>query len=186
MRVPALEAVEVDDVFVGGLLKRSSHAVLVLILGSLAVFAQGPKRGREISLPSSKTLSTPSPGHLGATNSFPVTIAISPDGKYAALLNFGYGTQEAMAHQSIAVLSLSTNQLSDFPDERLAESAHQSYFLGLTFSADGKHLYASIGSITDPTGEKPKDTGNGIAVYGFEQGKVTPERFLKIGPQKLA
>ena len=67
-----------------------------------------------------------------------------------------------------------------------AENAHQSYFLGLAFSSDGNHLYASFGSITDPTGEKPGNTGNGIAVYSFHQGKVAPERFLKIPPQKIA
>ena len=49
-----------------------------------------------------------------------------------------------------------------------------------------KHLYASMGSITDPTGEKPKSTGNGIAVYKFADGQVTPERFIKIRPQRLA
>ena len=27
--------------------------------------------------------------------------------------------------------------------------------------------------------------GNGIAVYAFDQGKVTPERFIKIAPQKV-
>jgi DNA-binding beta-propeller fold protein YncE len=165
-------------------LKRSFFLIF-LILPGLAVFAQESKSEREISLPTSKTLSTPSPGRVGSTNSFPVTIAVSPDGKYAALLNFGYGTQTAMARQSIAVLNLSTNQLTDFPEERLAESAHQSYFLGLAFGSDGKHLYASVGSVTDPTGEKPGDTGNGIAVYSFDQGKVAPESFLKIAPQKL-
>jgi len=63
---------------------------------------------------------------------------------------------------------------------------HQSYFLGMVFGSDGKHLYASVGSITDPTGEKPGDTGNGIAVYSFTNGKVAPERFIAIEPQLLA
>jgi DNA-binding beta-propeller fold protein YncE len=141
-----------------------------------------------INLPSSKMLTTPTPGRVGATNSFPATIAISPDGRYAALLNDGYGTQESMATQSIAVLDLKTNQLTDYPDKRLSEEerTHQSYFLGLVFSSDGKHLYASVGSITDPTGEKPGDTGNGIAVYSFTNGKVAPERFIAIAPQALA
>ena len=92
------------------------------------------------------------------------------------------------ARQSIAILDLSNNQLRDFPDDRLSDeySTPQSYFIGLAFSSDGKHLYASIGSITDPTGEKPKSTGNGIAVYKFVDGQVTPERFLKIAPQPIA
>ena len=101
-------------------------------------------------------------------------MAVSPDGRYAAILNDGYGTQQNQAHQSIAILDLSTNQLTDFPEDRLPEEAHQSYFVGLAFSSDGNHLYASIGSITDPTGEKAGDTGNGIAVYSFHarQGRV--------------
>jgi len=139
-----------------------------------------------IQLPSSKILTTPSPGRVASTNSFPATIALSPDGRYAALLNNGYGTQETMAMQSIAVLDLKTNQLADFPDKRFGEEVHQSFFLGLVFSSDGSHLYASVGSITDTTGEKRPDTGNGIAVYSFTAGKVVPERFIAIAPQPLA
>ena len=113
-------------------------------------------------------------------------MVVSPDGRYAALLNDGYGTQETLAHQSISVLDLKTNQIADYPDARLSDEAHQSYFIGLAFSSDGKHLYASMGSLSDPTGAKSGDTGNGIAVYGFAAGKVTPERFIAIAPQPLS
>jgi DNA-binding beta-propeller fold protein YncE len=150
--------------------------------------ARAADRSRRINLPTSRSLTLPVPGYLGRTNSFPATIALSPDGRYAALLNQGYGTEESGAHQSIAILDLSNNQLRDFPDDRLSDdySTRQSYFIGLAFSTDGKHLYASMGSITDPTGEKPKSTGNGIAVYKFADGQVTPERFIKIAPQPVA
>jgi DNA-binding beta-propeller fold protein YncE len=148
--------------------------------------AQEQPTGSSISLSTSKTLTIPAPGRIGSTNSFPATIVISPDGRYAALLNNGYGTQETMAMQSIAVLDLKTNQITEFPDKRFGEDVHQSYFLGLVFSSDGKHLYASVGSITDPTGQKPADTGNGIAVYGFADGKIAPERFIAVEPQALA
>jgi len=143
---------------------------------------------RVIQLPTSKNLTLPVPGFIARTNSFPATIAISPDKRYAALLNQGYGTQETGARQSIAILDLSNNQLRDFPDDRLSddETTRQSYFIGLAFSTDGKHIYASMGSITDPEGEKPKSTGNGIAVYKFANGQVLPERFIKIPPQQLA
>ncbi len=153
-----------------------------------ALFAQAqPQSDRQpIPLPTSKMLSVPAPGRVADTNSFPATIAMSPDGRYAALLNDGYGTQETLAHQSIAILDLSNNHIFDYPDARLSDEAHQSYFLGLTFSSDGTHLYASVGSITDPTGEKSGDTGNGIAVYKFAAGKVMPERFIPTAPQKLA
>jgi len=164
---------------------------IVFLVAFLAVeiglpFAQVQPPASSISLPTSKTLTIPAPGRIGSTNSFPATITLSPDGRYAALLNNGYGTQETMAMQSIAVLDLKTNQITEYPDKRFGEDVHESYFLGLVFGSDGKHLYASVGSITDPTGQKPGDTGNGIAVYSFTNGKVSPERFIAIAPQLLA
>jgi DNA-binding beta-propeller fold protein YncE len=122
---------------------------------------------------------------VGSLNGFASAIAISPDRRYAAILNNGYGTQKAQAHQSIAILDLSTNQLGDFPEDRLPEEARQSYFVGLSFSRGGRRLYGSVGSITDPLGERNGDTGNGIAVYRFAQGKVSWERFIKISPQPI-
>jgi DNA-binding beta-propeller fold protein YncE len=162
-----------------------SCCAAILAVALLIAYGQNQNQ-RQVTLPTGKLLNAPGPGRIGAVNSFPATIALSPDGRYAALLNDGYGTQETLAHQSIAVLDLTTNRLSDFPDARLGEDAAQSYFLGLAFSSDGKHLYASMGSITDPNGQKLRNTGNGIAVYQLADGKVTPERFLKVGPQSLA
>jgi DNA-binding beta-propeller fold protein YncE len=164
---------------------------LVALSAVLVVFvaARAADRSRKIDLPTGKTLTLPVPGYIARTNSFPATISVSPDGRYAALLNQGYGTQESGVRQSIAILDLTNNQLRDFPDDRLradTSSTRQSYFIGLAFSSDGKHLYASMGSITDPTGEKPASTGNGIAVYTFAAGHVTPERFIRIPPQRLA
>ncbi len=173
-------------------MKRSTRAFATFLslslLTTIYLVARAADRSRRINLPTSKSLTLPVPGYLARTNSFPATIAVSPAGRYAALLNQGYGTQENGARQSIGILDLSTNQLEDFPDDRLSDeySTHQSYFIGLAFSTDGHHIYASMGSITDPTGEKPSNTGNGIAIYQFSDGKVTPERFIKIPPQKLA
>jgi DNA-binding beta-propeller fold protein YncE len=176
--------------FVNKSVKTPAVVFIIAVSTLLVVFviARAADRSRRINLPSSKTLTVPVPGYLARTNSFPATIVLSPDGRYAALLNQGYGTQETGARQSIAILDLSTNQLHDFPDDRLSDdySTRQSYFIGLAFSSDGKHLYASMGSITDPTGEKPKSTGNGIAVYKFDGMQVTPERFIKISPQSVA
>ena len=159
---------------------------IAIILVQVAFAQDRTPSTSSISLPTSKTLTIPAPGRIASTNSFPATIALSPDGRYAALLNDGYGTQETLAMQSIAILDLKTNQVADYPDKRFGEDVHQSYFLGLVFGSDGNHLYASVGSISDPTGEKPGDTGNGIAVYNFVNGKVAPERFIAIEPQPLA
>jgi len=159
----------------------------IILLSASSVLAQSPPAERpRVSLPPGKVLTVPTPGRIGSTNSFPTTLALSPDGRHAALLNGGYGTQETLAHQSIAIVDLKTNQIADFPDARLGDEAHQSYFLGLGFSSDGRHLYASVGSLSDPTGTKAGNTGNGIAVYRFSAGKVAPEKFIPIAPQPLS
>ena len=124
------------------------------LIGVLLIYASTPQQESTdherppIPLPTSKMLTVPSPGRIVSTNSFPATMVLSPDGHFAALLNDGYGTQETLAHQSIAILNLDTNKVADFPDARLGDDAHQSYFIGLAFSLDGKHLYASVGSLT--------------------------------------
>ena len=166
-------------------MKLSIVSVLALIVVACLLLTQQPATRSGMTLPSSKTLA-PAPGRLGRLNSFPVTIAVSPDGRYAAMLHAGYGAQEDRGHQSISVVNLATSQIADFPEERLPEEAHQSYFVGLAFSADGHHIYASLGSISDPTGEKAGDTGNAIAVYVFRDEKVTSERLIKIPRSPLA
>jgi YVTN family beta-propeller protein len=166
---------------------KRSLGIFAIVFVTLAApsLAKEPSTLDDVNLPTSKVLHKPSLGRLGPVNSFPVTIAVSPDGRYAALLNFGYGTQKSLAHQSIAILDLKSHQIADFPDDRLAENARQTYFIGLAFGADGKHLYASISSITDPTGAEKNDVGNGIAVYSFADGKIAPERFIKLPLQPL-
>jgi DNA-binding beta-propeller fold protein YncE len=138
-----------------------------------------------VPLPSSKLLLNPIPGEPQSTNSFPTAVALSPDGRYLALLNNGRGTTASGYRQSIAILDVQTNRLSDYPDSRFKVHARQTYFLGLAFSGDGKRLYASVASLTDPAGELKGDTGNGIAVYAFSDGRVTPQSFLKIPLQPL-
>jgi DNA-binding beta-propeller fold protein YncE len=156
--------------------------IAVAILSSFLNPLLSQDKAKQVPLPTGKTLAAID-GRVGKLNSFPATIALSP--RYAAMLHAGYGTQESRGCQSISVFDFGTGKISDFPDDRLCEEARQSYFLGLVFSADGSHLYASLGSITDPTGQKPRDTGNAIAVYGFQVGKLTRERLIKIAPQPL-
>jgi DNA-binding beta-propeller fold protein YncE len=161
--------------------KKTITTLCAAVAGLCIVFVIARANGGswKISLPTSKTVSAPVPGFIARTNSYPATIALSPDGQYAAFLNQGYGTQESGVRQSIAILDLSKNRLRDFPDDRLRgdeKSTLQTYFIGLGFSTDGKHLYASMGSAAQ----------NGIAVYKFANGEVAPERFITIPAQRMA
>jgi len=123
------------------------------------------------------------PGDPQRVNNFPTAIATSPDGRFVVLLHSGYGAYSSRERQSLTVLNLETNTVTDFPDDRLGSDAKQTYFLGLAFSGDGKHLFVSMASYTDPLGKQTGNTGNGIAVYGFEDGKVMPERFAPLSPR---
>ncbi len=75
---------------------------------AMAVTCAGAQQ-TAIDLPTSKQL-MPVPGTPQRTNSLPMAIAASPDGRYLALLNAGYGTYESKYQQSIAVLDTSYRQ----------------------------------------------------------------------------
>ena len=157
---------------------RVALVLCTFVVGFQMLKAFQQKSGK-LPLPTSKVILQPVPGDPQRTNSFPTAVALSPDGKYLAVLNDGYGTFESGYQQSIGILDISTNKLTDFPDARLPRHAHQTYFYGLTFSLDGKRLYASMSSMTDPTGKDQGNTGGGIALYDFFDGKVTPSGFIR-------
>jgi DNA-binding beta-propeller fold protein YncE len=163
--------------------RRSAIIGLLLLCASL-IWSQQQASGT-IQLSSGQTLQ-PNPGRIAPLNSSPFSIALSPDGRYAALLHAGFGTQNSGGCQSISIFDFAKKTLTDFPDDRLCGDAHQSYFVGIAFSGDGSHVYASIGSITDPTGERKGNLGNAVAMYSLHDGKIAPERIIKIPPTKLA
>ena len=158
---------------------------VVCFFGALAISASlaGQDAHGPVQLPNGKLLGDV-PGKPRLTNNLPTAMAMSPDGRYAVVLHSGFGAYSSGQKQSLSVLNLATDELKDFPDERLGSKARQTYFLGLAFSLDGKHIFASIASLTDPLGKKKGSTGNGIAVYSFESGKIAQERFLPLEPRK--
>ena len=72
-------------------------------------------------------------GKLVPLGDLPLNIAISPNKKLAAITNNGYGTQ------LIQLIDIKTGRIID-------SSIIRKSWLGLTFSADGKWLYASGGN----------------------------------------
>ncbi|MGB7555403.1 MAG: beta-propeller fold lactonase family protein, partial [Candidatus Korobacteraceae bacterium] len=160
--------------------RATCFALALICMLASSASAQTSAHDKEVKLPSGKLLSLLAPGGPQRTNSLPTAVALSPDGKYLAILNNGYGTAESRFQQSIALLELTSNQLRDFPDPRLALHAKQSYFLGLAWSTDGTNLYASIASLSDTDGKRRGDTGNGVAVYRLQNGTLVADRFLKL------
>jgi DNA-binding beta-propeller fold protein YncE len=153
---------------------------IALVALQIPFLTQGQQAGTQ--LPNGRLLGEV-PGTPREINNLATAAAVSPDGRFAVFLHSGFGSDSEDGKQSLSVLNLETDKLSDFPDNRLPHNARQTYFLGLAFSLDGKHLFASMASYTDPLGKKESSTGNGIAVYSFDNGKVTAERFLPISPR---
>ena len=157
--------------------------IILLVASAVRILnAQENAASAQTQIPNAKIFGE-LPGHPRKINNFPTASAVSPDGRFAVLLHSGYGAYTSERKQSLAVLNLETHELRDFPDDRLGRGAAQTYFLGLAFGVDGKHLYTSMASLTDPLGKKKGSTGNGIAVYGFNDGAVAPQRFLPLAPR---
>jgi YVTN family beta-propeller protein len=157
----------------------------VVCLAAIVIGA-GVDAAQTVNLPSSKQLIGEIPGDAQRLNSLPITMAVSPDGRYVVTVNAGYGTFESQYEQSLAVLDTATGVVTDFPDSRTTVSARQTLYSGLAFSRDGNHIYASIGSMTDPLGGGKDHTGSGVLVYSFVAGKVAPERLIPLPLQPLA
>ena len=164
------------------------HIRAFLAASSVAFFGVSSwATAQTIDLPTSKQLLGEIPGHAQRLNSLPISMAVSPDHRYVVTVNAGYGTYESKYDQSLAVLDTQSGKVLDFPDDRtLARKAKQTLFSGIAFSKDGSHVYVSMGSITDPTGEQEGDTGSGIAVYSFKEGSIAQERFIHLPLQQLA
>jgi DNA-binding beta-propeller fold protein YncE len=139
-----------------------------------------------INLPTSKQIVQPVPGSPARLNSLPMGTAWSPDGRYLALVNAGFGTSESDYSQSIALLDTTTGKLSDYPEPRTVLNAAQTMYSGIAFSLDGSHVYVSFDSLSAPEGGKPGLTGNAIAVYSLTNGILNPDRLIRVPLQHLA
>jgi len=150
----------------------------LVALAGLSAGTQSP--AQTVDLPTSKQLIGPIPGNPQRINSLPMSMAVSPDGRYVVTVNAGFGTFPSQYDQSLSVMDTQTGKLEDFPDPRTDPKFKQTLFSGLEFSQDGTHIYASMGSDAKVPADGHETLGNGIVVYSFHDGKVAPERFIPL------
>src|ERR1700689_4063341 len=105
----------------------------MLCMGALCLSAQTAPNSQtapnnidlpHIDLPSSKQLIGEAPGHPQRTNSLPISMAVSPDGRYVVTVNAGYGTFESQYDQSFSGLDTEPGALAAFPDSPTPLHAH--------------------------------------------------------------
>ncbi len=161
-------------------------ATFLAVFSAALLAAPAAPAAQMINLPTSKQLLGEIPGNPRRINGLPLSVAVSPDGRYVVTVNAGYGTYESHYEQSLAVLDTQMDTLTDFPDARTPLRAKQTLFSGLAFSADGSHIYASMASLTDSIRNYNDAVGSGIAVYSFEDGKIAPDRLIPLPMESLA
>src|SRR5260370_32756687 len=108
---------------------------LALVSGTAAAY------GQAIDLPTSKQIVRPVPGSPQRLNSLPMSMAVSPNGRYVVTVNAGYGTFESGYMQSLAVMDTTTGTVADYPDDRTVIGAKQTLYLGLAFNRDGRAIF---------------------------------------------
>src|ERR1700712_518319 len=113
--------------FDGSFRRRLGLTCCVLLLANASIVAQDSAKKR-IDLSTSKQMLLPVPGGAQRVNSLPMTMVVSPDGRWVVTLNAGYGTRESEYEQSLAVLDVATGAIRDFPDARTVVDAHQTFF----------------------------------------------------------
>ena len=96
------------------------RAILMLLcLGVVWDSPLLPQSGswQPVRLPSGKILYEPPAGKfLSDLNAFPINSAISPNGRYVAFLNNGFGHPSSGFRKSIAIYDRANEQLSDTPE----------------------------------------------------------------------
>src|SRR5688572_3825249 len=128
--------------------KRTIAAALLLLL---VVPASSPQeRWQPVYLPNGKVLVEPPAGvFVSDLNAFPINSATSPDGRYVAFLNNGYGHSTSGFRKSIAIHDRVTGLVSDFTEPGTGLNFDGpadicTPFYGLAFSSNGKQLYLSL------------------------------------------
>jgi DNA-binding beta-propeller fold protein YncE len=159
------------------------------VFGGVITNAQdlkGVDASRPVNLATSKQLLPGVPGTPQKLNSLPLSVAVSPDGRWVVAINAGYGTYESHYWESLAVMDAKTGKITDFPDERMKERSSQTFYSGLAFSKDGTKVYASVASVSDAEGTRRDGVGNGVAVFSLTNGVLKPNAFYKLPLVKLA
>jgi DNA-binding beta-propeller fold protein YncE len=162
--------------------------VASLVLGGSLLAAEP---WQPLFLPSGQVLRDPPAGEfLGDLNAFPINSAVSPDGRYVAFLNNGYGTAASGFRRSIAVLDRDTMQLADYVEPGTGLNFDgpaniSTPYYGLAFGSARDRLYLSLAS-TKTNARLGDRTQNGIRIYRLRSDGLEPQGVIPITPADVS
>ena len=167
-------------------------APLLLCLGSVAFspLLSQVEPWQPVPLPSGKVLLEPPAGRfLSDLNAFPINSAISPDGRYVAFLNNGFGHSASGFRKSIAIYDRVTGQVSDTQEPGTGlyfdgPADISTTYYGIAFSTSGSRLYVSIAS-TKKDRKLGDRTQNGIRIYRVGDRGLSPDGAIQILPTQI-
>ncbi len=173
---------------------KKTMALLLLCLGCIWDSSLLPQTRdaswQPVPLPSGKILFDPPAGEfLSDLNAFPINSAVSPNGRYVAFLNNGFGHPSSGFHKSIAIYDRANRQLSDTQEPGTGLSFNgpaniSTTYYGIAFSSNGSRLYVSIAS----TRKDPKlgdRTQNGVRIYRVGDRGLAPAGAIQITPAEI-
>jgi hypothetical protein len=165
-------------------------ALLVLCFSLSPAFPQDGGGWQAVSLPSGKVLHEPPAGtFISDLNAFPINSAISPNGRYIAFLNNGYGHPSSGFHKSIALYDRVSGQLSDTAEPGTGLNFDgpmdiSTTYYGIAFSSTGSRLYVSIAS-TKRHPQLGDRTQNGIRMYRVTDEGLAPIGSIQVHPAQI-
>ncbi len=145
---------------------------------------------KPVPLPSGKVLYEPPAGDfISDLNAFPINSDTSPNGRYVAFLNNGYGHPSSGFRKSIAVYDRVTSQLSDTPEPGTGLNFDgptniSTIYYGIAFSSTGSRVYVSIAS-TKRDSKLGDRTQNGIRIYRLTERGLAPDGAIQIHPSQI-
>jgi DNA-binding beta-propeller fold protein YncE len=169
---------------------RRIAAYSIYVLLFFASSGESQDSGYPVNLPSGKVLLAPPAGSfISDLNAFPINSAISPDGRFVAFLNNGYGHAASGFRKSIAIYDRVTGHVADFTDPGTGllfdgPADITTPFYGIAFSSTGQKLYVSIASTKDDE-TLGNRTQNGIRIYVVRERTLHPAGVIQIMPSDV-
>ena len=162
--------------------------LLLTVVCTVLVFGTRPLAAQTVDLPTSKQLIGEIPGHPQRLNSLPISMAVSPDGRYVVTVNAGYGTYESQLRAVAGGAGYADGRAGGFSRCPHAGAARQAdALLGLGLQPRRQPHLREHGLADRPARQRQgQDRQRRWWCTASSAGKIAPERLIPLPLQQLA